>query len=248
MHDLFSIRALQFERLGQSDSVTQLDITTEMGLLGQADAVIAIQQQEADVVASYLTPGRVITAPMAADCVNEPSVGEDDRLLFVGSKAAPNVDAMHWFLSEVWPQIILLRPNACFDIVGNVCSALVDIPAAATLHGLVDDLTPFYRRAGVVVSPLRAGSGLKIKLIEALGFGKACVVTSATCLGVEQMILGAVKISDTADSMARDVAALLADRKDRSQLAAAALNIARATFGREKTYSSIVEFYKTRVK
>ena len=54
--------------------------------------------------------------------------------------------------------------------------------------GRVDDLTPLYAGAAVAISPLRGGSGLKIKLIEALGQGKVIVATTTTLQGVTDII------------------------------------------------------------
>ena len=68
--------------------------------------------------------------------------------------------------------------------------------------GRIDDLTPLYANAAVVISPLRGGSGLKIKLIEALGQGKAIVVTTTTLQGVADVIGSAVIVADDAQEFA----------------------------------------------
>ena len=104
MHDLFSSRAGRFEALNAADSVASLDEARELALLGEADAVVAIQANEARFVEER-AGGPVILAPMAASAVEAPQPGDDRTVLFVGSNTAPNVLGLRWFLDEVWPQV-----------------------------------------------------------------------------------------------------------------------------------------------
>ena len=60
----------------------------------------------------------------------------------------------------------------------------------------MENLDDLYAEAAVVISPLRAGSGLKIKLIEALSKGKAVVATTTTLQGVSDIMNGCAAISD----------------------------------------------------
>lgn len=249
MHDLFSAREAQFAALGGADSVASLDQKTEMAWLGRADRVIAIQAQEGAHVAQHLGADRVIVAPMAMAAVPAPQPGEGrGRVLFVGSKAAPNVDAMAWFLAEVWPRIHAARPDALFDIVGAVGATLpAPVPAGAVAHGQVADLDAFYTAADVVVSPLRAGSGLKIKLVEALARGKPIVATPVTCQGVETEVAGAVIVTEEAGPMAEAVLALLGDTPARHDLAGRALAAAERHFGAEGCYGGVTAFVRQRL-
>jgi succinoglycan biosynthesis protein ExoO len=81
-----------------------------------------------------------------------------------------------------------------------------------------------------VISPLYTGSGLKIKLIEALAAGKAVVGTSVTAQGVEPLVAGAMALADDPNQFAQAVVALLGSPEQRSALAGAGLNAAREHF------------------
>lgn len=113
------------------------------------------------------------------------------RLLFVGSLGyAPNADAVKYFCRDILPEI---RKRAtepvAFDIVGG------GLPAAAAadmaripgvrLHGWVEDLRRFYGDASVVVTPLRAGGGTRIKILEAFAHGRPVVSTREGMAGIE---------------------------------------------------------------
>lgn len=236
MHDLFSARAGQFGK-GQGDSVAAIDEATEIDLLGRADAVLAIQAAEAQFVADKVPETVPILVPMAIESVPEPQPGDPETLLFVGSNTAPNVHGLQWFVESVWPAVRRASPHSRLLVAGTVGGAIISPPEGVELLGLVDDLDALYRKAGIVVSPLLHGSGLKIKLVEALAHGKASVVTAITLQGVETLVEGAVIQADTAESFVRAIALLQSDPDRRAALAADALASARRHFGAQAAYA-----------
>jgi succinoglycan biosynthesis protein ExoO len=244
MHDLFSSRPMAFASLGTPDSVAALDEAAEAGLLARADLVIAIQSEEATAARRMLPHGNtILVAPMALEPVPAPQPGEGGGLLFVGSVTTANVDGMHWFLAEVWPLIRAQRPNIRLTVAGTVCTRLgatARQPGVALL-GRVPDLAPLYRRADVVISPLRVGSGLKIKLVEALAHGKPVVATTVTAQGVAHLLAGAVALADTPLDFATQVLHLLGEPRVRAARAETALAIARRSFSASTAYSDVVD-------
>lgn len=237
MHDLFHARSDGFTATGGSDSVTAISRDAELALLGSGDAVIAIQQAEATFVGQALPDSEVILAPMAAEPVSTPQPGQTDRLLFVGSNTAPNVLGLRWFFDQVWPAIRAARPDTALDVAGSVASAFPQGgPTGVRFLGLVDDLAPLYAGAGVVISPLIQGSGLKIKLIEGLAQGKAMVVTGVTLQGVEEIASQAVAQADDPTQFANAVIGLMQAETEREALAAKALDTARVHFSGDACY------------
>ena len=234
MHDLVSAR------VGDAPGVWSLTREREFELLGQSDTVAAIQAEEAAVVRAALPKVDVIVAPHAADCVATAQPGEDDLVLFVGSNTGPNITGLQRFLARSWPVIRTARPNARLLVAGSVARAISAPPDGVTLLGVVPDLAPLYREAGVVISPLHAGSGLKIKLIEAMAAGKAIVGTTVTAQGVADIVNGAVTIEDDDTHFGEAVAALLGAPERRKALGAAALNVAQARFSPDASYSELI--------
>jgi glycosyltransferase involved in cell wall biosynthesis len=98
----------------------------------------------------------------------------------------PNVDAALWFAAEAWPLVRAARPGATWAIVGQKPHArlapLRELPGV-TLTGWVDDVRPYLRGAGCFVMPFRAGSGTRLKLIEALAAELALVSTAVGAEG-----------------------------------------------------------------
>lgn len=258
MHDLFSSRSEQFDSLKSSDSVASLSLAEEVQMLAAADTIVAIQRDEAEVLRQKLPDHEILVTPIAALPVTKPQPGNADVVLFVGSSAAPNVDGIKWFIDACWPAIRQRRPEAVLNIAGSVCSGLGRVPDGVRLLNVVDDLDDLYAEAAVVISPLRAGSGLKIKLIEALSKGKAVVATTTTLQGVADIMNGCVAISDSAPDFAADVVGLLADDNMRSELGARGLSVISAQFSPDRAYGGIaaaagqiagagIEFHAARV-
>lgn len=243
MHDLLSARSENFQDAGADDSVTQLDAASEADLLRRADVVVAIQAQEGEAVRRMvLARTSVVVAPMAQSPVAQPQPGDGGGLLFVGSGTAPNVDGLRWFLADVWPRIRAERPDAILSVAGRVCDKLgaqAQQPGVSLL-GRVPDLSALYSRADVVISPLRAGSGLKIKLVEALAAGKAIVASPVTLQGVEHLLQDAVLRANSAAEFAQAVISLLDDPALRAVLADQALGAARQHFSFESAAAPLV--------
>jgi GT2 family glycosyltransferase/glycosyltransferase involved in cell wall biosynthesis len=243
MHDLISARVADPAE-SATQKVTQLSAAAEFALLGLADGAIAIQAEEAERVRAALPGSRVVLAPHGVSAVGAPQPGEDDLLLFVGSNTAPNIVGLDWFLREIWPEIRAARPGARLKVAGSVARALGAPPEGVSMLGVVDDLAPLYREAGVVISPLYTGSGLKIKLVEALAAGKAVVGASVTAQGVEAVVGAAMVLADDPGEFAAATAALLGNRARREALAGAALACAREHFSTQAAFRELVEYVR----
>ncbi len=237
MHDLMSARIADQAEKG----AVVLSAAEEFRLLNMADAVLAIQPEEAAKVrAGAATHVEVILAPHAVSPLAVAQPGADDTLLFVGSNTAPNVVALEWFFRHVWPTIRAHRPGARLNVAGSVARSLEGAPAGVELSGVVADLSPLYREAGVVISPLRSGSGLKIKLVEAWAAGKAVVGTSVTAQGVETLAHSAMIVADDARSFAAAIVDLLAAPGKREALGQAALHVAHSQFSPQAATAALI--------
>jgi glycosyltransferase involved in cell wall biosynthesis len=241
MHDLFSSRGQQFASLGAVDATVALGEDEECAMLAEADTVVAIQMDEAKFLQERIPQNKVVVAPIAALPVRDPQPGMGDQLLFVGSAAAANVNGLRWFLGDCWPEIRKTRPSMALRVAGTVCDKVGAAPPGVEFLGVVEDLDPLYAEAGVVFSPLRAGSGLKIKLIEALGKGKAMVATAITLQGVEHILRDCICVADDPERFVAAILDLGVDDRARIALAERGLAAIRKYFSPEACYREFVE-------
>jgi GT2 family glycosyltransferase/glycosyltransferase involved in cell wall biosynthesis len=242
MHDLFSSRASQFQQIGEGDSVSSLDLAREIPMLGQAAVVIAIQADESNVVRRRLPNTTVLTVPLSVAPVEKAQPGDAADILFIGSATAPNLIGLRWFIDHVWPSILEQVPDAVLLVAGGASKIVDGSAPRVTALGYVPDLPPLYRQASVVISPLLVGSGLKIKLIEAMAHGKAIVATPATLQGCGKEVRAAV--TETADpvTFAAEVVVLLRDRALRESRGKVTLDLAARLFAREAAHAELITF------
>lgn len=149
-----------------------------------------------------------------------------DRILHIGTMYwPPNVDGVLWFVREVLPILRRSRPNAAFDCIGarppaHLTAAVRDDPGV-NIVGYVEDVQPYLRNAAVMIVPLRAGGGMRVKILHALARGMPIVTTT---LGAEGIALTHGRDALIADRPAEFAAAIddvlsdrvLADRLGRS--------------------------------
>jgi glycosyltransferase involved in cell wall biosynthesis len=112
------------------------------------------------------------------------------EFVFLGQLLLPhNDDGLRSFLSNVWPLVLAARPDARLRVVGQYPRrALTDLVAqhadTVTLEGFVPDLNETFSRAAALVNPLRFGSGIKLKIVDALSAGLPVISTSIGADGV----------------------------------------------------------------
>ncbi|MEQ5787973.1 glycosyltransferase [Erythrobacter sp. NFXS35] len=230
MHDLFHARPASGEG-GEKDSVALLTRNEELAMLAKAGTVIAIQQEEAAFLREALPMSRIIIAPATHEPDPPATPGDPLRLLFVGSRTAPNTHGLGWFLERCWPMLKAASPATRLDVAGTVCTDFSRrVPDGVRLLGLVPELAPHYACAGIVISPLRFGSGLKIKLIEALAKGRPVVATPVTLQGVAETCGQAVIEAESAEGFVAGIVALQRSEELRMRLSIDALRVVTEHF------------------
>jgi polysaccharide biosynthesis protein PslH len=127
----------------------------------------------------------------------------------------PNSDGVQWFASEVWPRIRAQRPTAVFDVIGAApprrVMALAQSGAGIAVAGYVPDMSAYLRCAGVFVVPLRAGGGMRVKILTAMAQGLPIVSTALGCEGIDAQSGRDLLIADTPAEFAAAVVRVLTD-------------------------------------
>jgi len=149
------------------------------------------------------------------------------RLLFVGALYyTPNADGICWFCERVLP---LLQEMAGTPVILQVVGAdplrsvarLARNPAV-TIHANVPSVAPFYHETDLCIVPLRAGSGTRIKILEAFSFHRPVVSTRLGAEGLALIDGEHLLLADEPEAIARACLTLLKDRERRDRVVAAA--------------------------
>ncbi|MDF2852090.1 glycosyltransferase [Sphingobacterium multivorum] len=107
---------------------------------------------------------RLIPVSMPSPVIQEREKKID--LIYVASDNPHNVSSIKWFLEQVFP----LLAHVELHVIGKICAHIPTVKNVIK-HGLVDDLAAYYEQAKVAICPMLSGTGIKIKVLEALSFG-----------------------------------------------------------------------------
>ncbi len=156
-------------------------------------------------------------------------------LLFVGTLTwEANLDGLIWFIEKIWPHITIRDENIKFYIVGsNPPAALINATkniSNVVLTGFVDNLETYFRKSRVFVVPLRFGSGMKVKVLDAMYRGIPCVTTPIGAEGLEARHKHELLITDKPSEYANYVLSLLEDQNEWEQLSCRSRNLARLQY------------------
>jgi glycosyltransferase involved in cell wall biosynthesis len=172
----------------------EANLQRETQLLSQYDKLIITSKEEIKLIQPYIPAEKLYLIPYPLDDSDSPDLITPyaDRefkydLLYVGAAYAPNVEAMNFFLSSVFPEILEKKPNVRLAVAGKVCDFIQVDPAfkpSIDCLGFVDDLSQLYLTSRVVICPLLHGSGTKIKLQEAMTYGIPIVTTTTGASGL----------------------------------------------------------------
>lgn len=139
------------------------------------------------------------------------------KLMYVGYLGwEPNTQGLLWFIEHVWPKLVERHPDVEFHIVGKGPDQRLQEAAShwegITLTGFVADLQEIYRDSRVSVAPLLFGSGMKVKVLDAMARGIPTVTTSVGAEGIEVESGTHLLVADDPDAMVEQIDKLLTDR------------------------------------
>jgi GT2 family glycosyltransferase len=197
---LFNLSDLHFLRMqreaaieGNAEGLREAEILKkrELALIAASDRTITHSSVEAEVIDAELPEARVTVWPLMYEVhgTNVPFSQRTGVSFLGGYRHSPNIDAVNYFVTEIFPLIRAQDPTIRFIIAGsNMTRELKDLACKdIEVVGLVDDLRDLFDRTRVFVSPLRFGAGAKGKIMSALSYGTPIVSSS---VGIEGAGIG----------------------------------------------------------
>lgn len=192
-----------------------------------------------------VVPNAIETARFAPP---QPAPPRADALFIGNFENLPNRDALEWLLAEIWPRVRAQLPEAALTVIG------ARMPPELRIHdgqhgirivGEVDDPVPAYHRHQVLLVPLRAGSGTRLKILEAFAAGLPVVSTRLGAEGLDVADDRHLLLADDPAGFAAAVAALLGDPARGERLAREARGLVVDTYdaarAAELNYAAVLE-------
>jgi len=229
-HDIFSDRNARADSKWFSTSRAE-----EAKGLNRAHSVIAIQSNEAEFFRT-ITDRSIHTIGHFIEIVNLPE-GTSNQAInigYIGSQNKDNVTALQWFFEYVYPLLLKTNRKITFTLAGNVCKHLDNLPSTVKCIPYIDSLEKIYANADIMINPAQKGTGLKIKTVEALGYGKPLLTTSIGADGFLNQKGIAFELADSAQEFAEKLISLANNPQRRRELSYAAHDFS-------KTYNSQIK-------
>jgi polysaccharide biosynthesis protein PslH len=215
----------------------------------QFDAVVPISEPDLTWFRS-VSPGKpMILCETGADVPE--TTGSDSNSLRVGFIGAlnwqPNLDGLKWFLAGVWPRVSEAIPEVTLHIAGRGASISVQEWLKGKnvfFEGEVDDARRYTDSMTVMIVPLFAGSGLRIKIIEAMSLGKTVVATPVAAGGLPVEDKRELLIGNDVKSFSDALISALRDPQVRAETGARAMELVKNRFNNLDQTSGLLRFYK----
>jgi glycosyltransferase involved in cell wall biosynthesis len=199
----------------------------EFDMYRSADRILVLTPQDRFTMQYYAPDLAVSVSSTGVDIEKlkcAPEVKRDPIILMTGYMKDPaNEDGAVWFAHHVWPTIREKYPHVNYYIVGANpgyrVKKLAKKDSRIVVTGRVKDLTSYCQRAKVFVSPMRLGSGLRPKVLEAMASGIPVISTSLGMAGIQAQTGVNCLVADTPELFTQSVEWLLTDPALRNQMA-----------------------------
>jgi polysaccharide biosynthesis protein PslH len=220
----------------------------EIRQLNVCDAIVPISADDAADFRGlgatrpmHVVPCGVAVSQPVRDATIPNSVG------FIGSlDFRPNQEAVEWIIAELWPRVIARVAEARLSIAGSgVPEWLRRRMTGVDFRGTVDDATAFMNSMSVMIAPLFAGGGMRIKVLEAMALGKPVVATTLGAGGLDVEHGRDILIADDAASFADAVALLLRDPQTAARIGDAARETVRSRYDNDALARGLLTFYES---
>ncbi len=221
----------------------------EQDLLPQYNAILPISDKDGRWFLKYAPNIKIHTAPAGiADGFEKPTsfVETKPDLFHIGALDwLPNQEGLIWFFDNVWPTVHRKYPTLKFYLAGRNASEEIKALKAPNLVfvGEVESASVFMHEHSIMIVPLFSGSGMRIKIIEAMASGKAII---STALGLEGNLAKndkEVLIANDEQDFFNQINTLLAHPQKIMELGDAAEKFVNIHFNQKKITENVQVFY-----
>lgn len=221
----------------------------ELNRMQEMDGILYFTQEDLKLAQAMGYTGKAVVIP-AGIKINKPPTEISKipySMGFIGSMDwMPNQDAVLWFAKEIFPQIRKSIPQAIFKIAGRNISESLSRKLKSEgifIEGEVKSSSEFIQQLELFIVPLRAGGGMRLKILEAMA-NKSCILsTTIGAEGIEGIPGIHFETEDTEDNFSEKAIKLLRDSERRRLLGKAGLELVQSNYSWETIANKTIAFY-----
>jgi len=207
----------------------------EAAHLDDCDALVPISVEDEREFRAMGARRPSLVLPCGIDMSQPLPRAEVDRysVYFIGSmRYRPNQEAARWLVDEVWPRVLALEPRARLTLAGSGQGE--DIA----------DIRTFSAPFRAMLAPMFSGSGMRIKVLEAMALGKPVVATPLGAGGIDVTPGENILIAEDADAMARHVVDVIHDDVLAQRIGDNARALVAERYDADQLAQCLLDFYK----
>ncbi|MFI5222314.1 MAG: glycosyltransferase family 4 protein [Bacteroidia bacterium] len=226
----------------------------EISQLNKFDALTTVTENDAEDFKKMGCTKRIFISPTGMDISKlkpDHSKVEWNSIFHLGSMEwMPNQQAILWFIKNVWNKISEKNPDLKFYIAGRGMpdSFLKLNEKNIVVSGEVEDALKFIQSKNVMIVPLFSGSGIRIKILEAMALGKPVISTSLGVQGIEGMDGKHFIIADNEKEFMEAIEKLSSNTEFAKELGANARRLIEEKYENKKIIERLLDFYKTQIE
>jgi polysaccharide biosynthesis protein PslH len=226
----------------------------ELTMLNELDGVAAITHNDEERFRKLGCKKFIQTIPFGISSTKELShsnVSQPNSLFHIGSMNwKPNQEGIRWFLKECWPMIHVKYPEVKLVLAGREMPRwmLNTVMTGLEIKGEVPDATQFMSENGIMIVPLFSGSGVRVKIIEAMALGKTVITTSVGAEGIMCEHKKNILIANTPDEFLEAIISCYSDPVMSAQIGVNARQYIHENHLLEKVSGLTMKFYQQLIK
>lgn len=216
------------------------------------DGVVCVTRTDADYFKANGCRKPIAVIPFGVNIVELPQVDVEPGSLFhIGAMDwLPNQESVRWLLEDIWPVVHREVPRAHLYLAGrkmpeNLRQAAIQ---GVTVVGEVPDAMQFVAGKQINIVPLLSGSGIRVKIIEAMLMGKAVVTTTVGAQGIDYTDGTNLLIANTPDEFAAQIKRLLDDDDLCRRIGEEARRLIVSQYDADKLIQQLLQFYNERIE
>jgi glycosyltransferase involved in cell wall biosynthesis len=226
----------------------------EIGTLNKMDGIVAITPVDARNLDRLSHSSNIISIPFGINLESlpdNPVQPEEASLFHIGTMNwYPNEEGIKWMIDSVWPAVIKKLPGIELHLAGRYMPewlTKLSVPHI-TVDGEVPDVWEYMQRFSIMVVPLFSGSGIRIKIVEAMAAGKAIITTAIGAEGINYENGQHLLIAKDPKSFADAIVRLYNDKALRDSLGKNARMLIAKEHDNKKLMLKLTAFYSELLK